>query len=291
MSGGGSQTSTSSTKVEYSPEEAAARKFVWDQATGIYNQSQNATQNGGSPVPGVAGQSYDTIAAQNLARNWAYGGASQIAGQLPGAIDYGLNGARDVNNNPTLQGAIQAAIRPNTENLNENILPGIRTQSVSDGGYGGTRAGIAEGLAIAKANQANVDAAANITSDAYKTGQDTFARTLAFLPQASSVGSQPSQILSGVGAQNENYNQEVLNYIANLNNYNNNKGWGPIGNLASAIYGGIQPGTVTTQQGPSGGGARGALGGAAGGAAAGSAFGPWGTAIGGGLGGILGMFG
>src|SRR5215471_3040221 len=145
---GGSQggTTTSTSKVEYTPEEAAARQNVWNQAQSLYDQSMGAIQNGPAPISGVAGQSADTIAGQNSARDWALGGQSQISGMLPGAIQYGLKGAMDVNNNPALQGAIQAAIRPVTSNLNENILPGIRADAVAAGGYGGTRAGIAAGL-------------------------------------------------------------------------------------------------------------------------------------------------
>lgn len=291
--GGGGGSQTTSTKVEYSPEEKAARQFVWDEAQRIYGQSQGATQQGGSPIPGVAGQSGDTMAAQQQARNWAYGGAQDIARQGLAATQYGLTGAMDVNNNPALQGAIQAATRPITQNLQENILPGIRSQSVQEGGYGGSRAGIAEGLAVSRANQQAQDAAANLTNEAYKQGQDTFARTLALLPQTQQLGVTPTNLLSQVGAQNEDYQQELLNYYAAQNDYLANRGWSPVANLASAIYGGIQPGTVTTGGGGGssfGRRASGALGGAATGAAIGSVIPGVGTAIGAGVGGLLGLF-
>lgn len=288
---GGGSGGSQSTKVEYSPAEQAARQYVWDEARGTYAQNKEALQSGGSPIPGVAGLSGDTLQAQQMGRNWAYGGAQDLAQQGLQATQYGLTGAMDVNNNPALQGAIQAATRPITQNLQENILPGIRSQAVQEGGYGGSRAGIAEGLAVSRANQQAQDAAATMASDAYQKGQDTFARTLALLPQTQQLGVTPTNLLSQIGTQNENYQQEVLNYIASLNDYQANKGWGPISNLASAIYGGIQPGTVTSQQRSSGSKARGALGGAASGAAMGSMFGPWGTAIGAGIGGLMGMFG
>jgi len=288
-SGGGTQTT--STKVEYTPEEMAARENVWNQASNLYDQSQSAIQNGPAPISQVAGQSQDTLQAQQMARDWAMGGQSQISGMLPGAIQYGLQGAMDVNNNPALQGAIQAAIRPVTQNLNENILPGIRADAVAQGGYGGTRAGIAEGLAMAKANQSAQDAAATMANQAYQSGQDTFSKTLAFLPQASSVGTMPSSIISGIGAQNENYQQELNDYAAQMAGYQQTKGWGPLANLASAIYGGIQPGTVSTSTAPTTSKGRSALSGAAAGAAMGTAIMPgWGTAIGGALGGLSSLF-
>lgn len=289
--GGGGGNQTSSTKVEYTPEEKAARQFVWDEARNIYGQSQAATQGGGSPVPGVAGQTGDTLAGQQAGRNWAYGGAQQIANQGLSAVDYGLRGAMDVNNNPALQGAIQAATRPITQNLQESILPGVRSQAVQEGGYGGSRAGIAEGLAISRANQQAQDAAANLTNQAYQQGQETFARTLALLPQTQQLGTAGSQILSGIGAQNENYQQEVLNMIAAQNEFNQSRGWAPIANLASAIYGGIQPGTVTSTSGGGASRGRSALTGAASGAALGTAVMPGiGTAVGAGIGGLLGLF-
>lgn len=290
MGSGGQQSTSSSTKVEYTPEEMAARQNVWNQASNLYDQSMSAIQNGPAPVSAPAGQSADTLAGQEAARSWATGGQTQIANQLPGAIQYGLNGAMDVQNNPYLQSAIQAAIRPVTNNLNEQILPGVRADAMASGGYGGTRAGIAEGLAMAKANQSAQDTAAQMASQAYQTGQDTFSKTLAFLPQASSVGTMPSQILSGIGAQNENYQQELNDYQANLAQYNQTKGWGQLGNLASAIYGGIQPGTTTTTTGAGTNKARSALTGAASGAALGTAIMPGiGTAVGAIGGGIMGL--
>jgi len=52
--------------------------------------------------------------------------------------------------------------------LNEQALPGIRSQSVASGGYGGSRQGIAEGLAIGRSNEALQGTLANLYNTDYQ---------------------------------------------------------------------------------------------------------------------------
>lgn len=100
-----------------------------------------------------------------------------------------INGPRG--DNPFLTKAVQGGIDQSknmfgqmqsqaTENLQENILPGIRSASVLSGQYGGSRQGIAEGNAIgdhAKAmqqaatqfGQNNTNAAVGAQANAYET--------------------------------------------------------------------------------------------------------------------------
>lgn len=52
--------------------------------------------------------------------------------------------------------------------LNEQALPGIRSQSIAAGGYGGSRQGIAEGLAIGRSNEALQGNLANLYNTDYQ---------------------------------------------------------------------------------------------------------------------------
>ena len=89
--------------------------------------------------------------------------------------------------------------------------------------------------------------------------------------------------------------QEQANYDANARMWGLNAPWAPLQNYASIVYGGANPSTVSTSDGPSqksGGGIRGALGGAASGAMMGNTLVPGaGGIVGGILGGLGGLFG
>lgn len=242
--GGGSTTSTT---VNYSPEEAAKRAQVMDEATRIYNATGSTLANSAYPGAKVAGFSPETIVAQNLAVQNAAGAQDSID-QINQGVKYGMSGAMDVNNNQYLQQAIQAATRANNQNFSDagGTLSQIRTGAENAGQYGGSRQGIAEGLAASRLAQTNADVAATMSSAAYDKGQDTFAKTLMFAPQALEAGMTPVNWLSGVGAQKENYQQQLNDYDANAAMWKLNAPWTPLQNYASIVFGGASPGTTST---------------------------------------------
>src|SRR5262245_43819878 len=69
--------------------------------------------------------------------------------------------------NPMEQAAIDAAVRPIYQNLQEGVLPQLRSGAAAAGQYGSSRQGIAEGLASGRASQAAGDTAAKIAESAY----------------------------------------------------------------------------------------------------------------------------
>jgi hypothetical protein len=99
--------------------------------------------------------------------------------------------------NPQLQGMADAATRSGQrayadmiadadESLSTSVLPSIRSGAVSSGGYGGSRQGIAEGLAMGKRNTAAErgardlgiaanDATATLFGNAYESAQNRMA--------------------------------------------------------------------------------------------------------------------
>jgi len=295
MSGGGSGGgSSTTTQQNYSPEEAARRAQVMGEAERIYNQTapsmSSASYPGEQPVP----FSVPSVAAQNLGVYQA--GQQQIGAHLANqAMEYGLTGAMDVQNNPYLQSAITAALRPTTQQYVDpgGVLSSIRTNATDSGQFGGVRQGVAEGIAAGRYTQNAMDMAGKMASSAYDKGQDTFARTLALAPQTMAMNNLPVSTLSGVGAQQEGVAQEEAAYLANQNMWNLNAPWAPLQNYANIVYGGASPSTTSTSSGEAvkKNRAAGALGGAASGAAMGSTFGPYGTAIGAVAGGLLGGLG
>ena len=81
-------------------------------------------------------------------------------------------------------------------------------------------------------------------------------------PQAVEAMNIPVNMLSGVGAQQENLAMERENYAANARNWALNAPWMPLQNYASIVYGGATPSTSTETQ--AAGAARNPLGQAAG---------------------------
>lgn len=245
--GGGSDTTSTNTNVNYSPEEAAKRAQVMGEAERVYGATGGTIANSAYPGAKVAGFSPETQAAQQLAVQNAAQSQGTI-NQMNQGVNYGLTGAMNVNDNQYLQQAIQAATRANNQNFSDagGTLSQIRTGAGSAGQYGGSRQGIAEGIAAGRLAQTNADTAAQMSSAAYDKGQDTFAKTLMFAPQALEAANTPVNLLSSVGAQKENYAQQLADYAANANMWGLNAPWTPLQNYASIVYGGSTPGTSST---------------------------------------------
>ena len=248
--GGGSKNTTTSTSINYSPEEAARRTQVMDEAQRIYQQNQGAV-NAGYPGPAPVGQDWATSAAQNQ----AIANAGQAQGQvnaLNQGVQYGLTGAMDVRNNPYLQQAIMAANRPLQQQFQDagGTLSQIRTNAGEAGQVGSSRQGIAEGLAAGRLAQAQSDMAAKMSNEAYRTGQETFQKTLMFAPQAIEAGNIPVNMLSSVGAQRENLAQQQEDYAAQQRMWGMNAPWLGLQNYAGIVYGGAAPSTESTSTAP-----------------------------------------
>lgn len=309
-SGGGSSTNTT-TQVNYSPEEAARRTQVMDESTRVYNATAGQAQAMGYPGSAPVGYTDDTYGAQQMVRNnvnqTAYdvgmgreyqantrntlpqtmnqqavnNAWSNYQQQLMGqSVQYGLNGAMDVQNNPYLASAMRAAVRPITESYMDpgGVMSGIRTNAENTGQYGGSRQGIAEGIAAGRYASAVEDAVSKMGSEAYKQGQETYAKTLGAVNDWSKAGTanttanaqyaqnlaeaaqaqaattnqlndtyqNAANNLSGVGAQNENLAQQWADYAANQRLWQLNSQWLPLQNYASLVYGTGGQGTTAS---------------------------------------------
>lgn len=91
------------------------------------------------------------------------GGAGQNA--APGAMGPTMAGYQ---RSPYLDQMAARITQQSGQALNEQALPGIRSQAVASGGYGGSRQGIAEGLAIGRSNEALQGTLANLYNTDYQ---------------------------------------------------------------------------------------------------------------------------
>ncbi len=246
---------------------------------------QNLDAQGGAKL-NTGATSSQTTARRNL-KNEVIPGMRDDLSMLREAMGFGLNGALDVNNNPHLQGTIDAATRPIMQQLTEAILPQITSEAVATGNLGSSRQGIAEGIAGRGALDAIGDVTAEIGSAAYGQGLDTFMQTMGMFPMFQSAQVLPEQLLEAVGATERG--ERLQGDLFELNQPNlalNN-----FANLVRGNYGGTSTGEQVQPQGEGGGaGALIGLGAQGAGLATSLGFtGPWGMAAGAGLGILSGL--
>lgn len=249
--GGGSSSPTTTTQTvqNFSPEEAANRAAVQNQAQALYQQTAGTIAS--SPYPGsqVIPFSPETQQAQDFVKNFANTTAPAYNQNMADATTFGLGDVMYADSNPYLQSAISNAIAPITASYTDpgGVFSQIRTDSNTNGDYGrSSRQGIAEGIAAGKYAGAVGATASDMANKGYQSGLDTFAKTLALAPQTEQSMLLPGQLLSGIGVQTENMAQANEDYAANMRDWNLNASWLPLQNWANLVYGGSNPGTTST---------------------------------------------
>lgn len=246
MSMGGGESHTTTTQ-ELSPEQRAL-------IAPVIPIAQNYLAAPPQPYPGSGIASFNplqrqaqdmTVSAANSMlpqlnklpgqvtnMNAAYSGLNPQYNQLIGENNFLTSGAvLRPESNPALQGAIEAASRPTIENFNNSILPGLKSDAISAGGFGGTRQGIGEGLAAQGATQTIGDIAAQMANTNYQAGlgamtqgfgnaanfmsgkQNTLAGQQSLAANTGNILSQtllPAQLKDAVGAQQGAMQQALL---------------------------------------------------------------------------------
>ncbi len=126
--------------------------------------------------------------------------------------------------NPYLQQQADAMTANMTRNLNENVMPGIRSEALASGQYGGSRQGIAEGLAASRLNQDLAPALTNMFGGAFENAQNRMYGTAtglndqAFQNATNNAGlqMQGNQFNANLGLQNNA--QQMGQNTQNLDN-------------------------------------------------------------------------
>lgn len=245
--GGGGSNTTTATTMNYSPEEAKRRTKVMDKALDIYNNGSD-TQAYPGQVP--TGPSAETTSAQNYLKNLATNFSSWMQ-PVSTAFQSGLS-ATDVHNNTDLAGAVQAAINPITQAYSGpgGALGQIRTGANENGQFGGSRQGIAEGIAAGNYMRQVGDTSAKMYSDAYEKGLDTMVKSLSMAPEMANMSTLPANWEGSVGASKEAYDANTAAYDAASKEWSMNYPWLRLQNLANLVYGSGSMGGTTTSTGP-----------------------------------------
>lgn len=249
---------------------------------------------------------------QNIANQWNGQYGVNLGPNAPGQPDpYATSTTASQQGNPYLDQMAEAIRQKSMQNYDRNIAPGLRSNAVMTGGYGGSRQGIAEGIALGDTQQGITNALANLYGGAYETNQNRGLQQNQFqqslneqqrqynigqnnwqnqfnqnsLLQGANLSQQEAMLpyqqlnqLLGIGNNLQNYQQSLLDAPGNA-----------LLKYASILQPGAGLGQSAIQTGGGGSSGAGMLGGALGGAQLGSQIMPgWGTAIGALAGGILG---
>jgi hypothetical protein len=94
---------------------------------------------------------------------------------------------------PALASYIDASTRPLYQQLTESVLPNVRGSAITAGGFGGSRQGIAEGLAAGRTAQAAGDTASKLAGSQYATN----------------VGALQNRYATNIGAEQARYATNV----------------------------------------------------------------------------------
>ena len=216
------------------------------------------------------------------------------AGQLTPQIQEALNALKsrfagaDPANDPTVNAFADAATRPLMQQSQEQILPGIQSNAIQQGAFGGSRQAITEGQAVEGATRAIGDVRAGIFQDAFKTQQQQQLQALQLAPSLFSQASLPATLSSEVGSQREQLQQAEIDAAMRKFNFEQAAPGQNLNQFSNLInqFSGVGGSTESTATAARPGGLQSALSGAA----LGSTFGPIG-AVAGGAAGLTGLLG
>lgn len=280
--GGGGDQKTTTTSSPWKPLQQPLQAG--------YQDLQNEWK-GGAPsyYPGqtVAPQSGWTQQALQAQAGRAMQG-SPLNAAAQGNLTQTLNGDYLNAGNPYFQNAMNAAIRPITQQYEQTVMPGLDSTFSAAGRYGSGAHQSAANTGYQNYMQAIGDTAGNM---AYQNYGDERARQMQGMLMAPSLANQDYYDINQLGASGsalDQFNQQNVNADIERFNYNQNKDFDWTSKYLGILTGNPYGTQTTTGQQPSPNIFTSALGGAGAGYGIG---GPVGGLIGGGLGILSGLFG
>lgn len=296
--GGGSGTSTQVVQ-NYSPSESARRDQAFQHGEDAYQATKAKLDASGYPGAVPAQLDPNTIAGQQTALG-QLPGLQQTGANVNQSLNFSLNDVLYPGSNPALQQYIQqGVVQPGVQALTDvgGALTNIRTGAGQAGQFGGSRQGLAEGIAASRTIQDITAKSAGLSAQAYGQGLDAMGRAQALYPQTQQAQLFPAATQESIGRSNEAFQQEMNNFAAAAREFELTKDWQALAPYANMVFGagGSQSTTTATSTAPKANRTAGTLGGAASGAAMGAMYGSAvpgiGTAFGAVIGGLMGAAG
>jgi len=242
--GGGTRVSTS----ESAPWEEQIPYLTagFDEARRLYDRGAPSYYSKDT----LAGFDPAQTAAQHNVLGYAMG--PRAAAQQAGAEDRllkGLSGQIDTASFNPMMAALGSQMK---NQLEANVLPGIRQNLVEYQPGGGSRGDIVQANAIASANQQMLNKAAEMTYGAQQAAQD---RALSFAQTYPSIMSAPlgmASAMGDVGAARRAMTQETINRDMARHQYESTAPQQALQNYMAMVQGNYGGTTTQTTPGPSG---------------------------------------
>lgn len=222
-------------------------KEIFGEAQGFYqNQDLWPSYYWGNTVAPT--NPIEMTALQQIAQT-SMGPMPEQVAQMANANQWLAGPAMYAESNPYLGGYIEAATEPVIRQFNEDVLPEIRSGAIQAGQYGGSRQGIAEGIAMDRLQQNLLNTTSGITNEAYQRGLDNMIKATALMPATMQAGLMPGQAMAGVGQGLRTMDQLFIDSYINRHGYNENLPLEMLvyyNNLVNGMYGGTS--TASYQQ-------------------------------------------
>jgi hypothetical protein len=272
MSGGGG-TST----VQKSDPWAGVQPALTD----LYGKTQGALGSQQGLFPGQTFAALTPLQQQGLQGqlNYAQGGFTQGANQYQQGLQGMLDAPNNIATNPAVLAQFDANRNQVTDWLTRDALPGIGTGAVNAGQYGGSRQGIAEGLAMGEGAKALANANASTMNNAYENAMRNQIAAATQMPTALQLGFTPSQMQQQVGGVYQGMDQQRINEAMQRYSYPEQSLWDALARASSIYSGTAGIGGTQTTTGPGSSPVAGAIGGAMAGAAIPGMLGPAGMGL------------
>jgi hypothetical protein len=205
----GSKSSGQTTTVQQADPWSGQQPFLTD----IFNEAQRLYRSAGPsyyPSQTTAGFSPQELQAQGNITQYAQGGARDLTNQGLQSQSFLLGDVLRADSNPYMADYASGAIAPVWDALTRVGLPGVQGGAVASGQYGGSRQGLAEGLALSDATRQSFDTTARMYNDMYNTNLGAMQRAVALNPSMVQSGALPDQLLAGVGTERRAMDQAMI---------------------------------------------------------------------------------
>lgn len=206
----GSAITAKSNKDAAKTAAGARPKFAREVVPGIERQMGRTAGTGISPFRG------DRVAGFSPYQQQAIGGAGSLADSLQGQQATVGEGFGDfasgamVGDNPFLQQAIEGMRETSLRDLTRNQLPAIRNTAVETGGIGGSRQGIAEGLALSDMNRDLINTESGLRANQLNMDLSNQLQALTNQGQILSGQTDPMELLLRTGALQQGQEQAEI---------------------------------------------------------------------------------
>lgn len=170
----------------------------------------NAVPQGAYSGPLSAGADPLQVSANQGAEQVAFDAIGQGSGVRGLANDLLSGRTLDARTNPGFTGVVDSATRPLIENFTDNVVPQITSSAIASGAYGGSRNGVALGLASDRLQKSLLDTTSNLAYNNFQQERQRQLQAPSLLQSAFGLDLQPFQVAQALGGDRRGFAQDAI---------------------------------------------------------------------------------